>query len=421
MNCFSGPGMRAPRLSLPAAIGIFILSATCAAASADLQYDIDYTVTPVRDLGGAWVELKVQQRKRLLRELIMRMPADRISEVSGDGDVTTGGSRLTWLPPDEGGQLRWFVSINSSRGTAYDAYINNEWALFRAEDIIPATSTKTLKGASSNTSIRFVLPDSWSVVTQYAGDEQRFAVDNPERRFDRPTGWIVMGDLGVRTETIAGTRVKIAGPAGQGVRRLDMLALLQWNLAELTRVLPFFPDRLTVVSAGDPMWRGGLSGPMSLFLHSDRPLLSENATSTLLHESVHIGLGRRAGDGADWIVEGVAEYYSLQALRRSGTISERRFSSAMKMQERWGSEASSLCNGNSSGANTAHAVTLLGRLDLQIQKKTDEQQSLDDVIRSLAIRDGPITIAEFRETVTNTMGSSSDLLQPRNLPGCEPG
>ena len=42
--------------------------------------------------------------------------------------------------------------------------------------------------------------------------------------------------------------------------------------------------RLLIVSAGDPMWRGGLSGPSSMFLHSDRPLISENRTSTLLHE-----------------------------------------------------------------------------------------------------------------------------------------
>ena len=70
------------------------------------------------------------------------------------------------------------------------------------------------------------------------------------------------------------------------------------------------------------MWRGALSAPQSLYVHAERPLLSGNATSTLLHEIVHIGLGLADERGADWIVEGLAEYYSLEVLRRSGTISE---------------------------------------------------------------------------------------------------
>jgi hypothetical protein len=201
---------------------------------------------------------------------------------------------------------------------------------------------------------------------------------------------------------------------------MDMLALLQWNLPELTRVLPSFPERLTVVSAGDPMWRGGLSAPMSVFLHADRPLLSENATSTLLHESVHVGLGKRAAAGADWIVEGLAEYYSLQALRRSGTISEKRFLSSMKMQKQWGEKATSLCNGNSSGANTAFAVTLLAQLDRRIQDETDGQKSLDDVTGTLAKSNGPITIQTLQQAVDKSMGSIPSLITEKNLPGCGP-
>src|SRR5690606_21947056 len=134
-----------------------------------------------------------------------------------------------------------------------------------------------------------------------------------------PTGWIVLGHLGVRYDTISGIRTKVAGPVNQGVRRMDMLALLRWTLPELLRILPDFPHRLTIVSAGDPMWRGALSAPQSLYLHAERPLISENGTSTLLHEVVHVGLGVGAGHGADWVVEGLAEYYSLEMLRRSGT------------------------------------------------------------------------------------------------------
>lgn len=168
------------------------------------------------------------------------------------------------------------------------------------------------------------------------------------------------------------------------------------------------------------MWRGGLSAPTSVYIHADRPLLSENATSTLLHETMHVGLGKRAAAGADWIVEGLAEYYTLQALRRSGTISERRFTTALGMQEEWSKEVTSLCNGNSSGANTAFAVTLLTRLDEEIQEATDGHQSLDDVLRVLAKSAGPITLQGMQQAVSDLTGNIPTLLIGDNLPGCDP-
>ncbi|MEZ4290169.1 MAG: hypothetical protein R3E53_06345 [Myxococcota bacterium] len=36
------------------------------------------------------------------------------------------------------------------------------------------------------------------------------------------------------------------------------------------------PDRLQLVVAGDPMWRGGLSGPNSLYLHAGLPLIASS-------------------------------------------------------------------------------------------------------------------------------------------------
>ena len=107
--------------------------------------------------------------------------------------------------------------------------------------------------------MRFDLPANWSVVTAYFGNGNHFDVSNPARRFDQPGGWIVMGQLGVRRESIAGIRVAVAGLGDNSVRRMDTLAFLRWTLPELARLLPDLPSRLTIVSADDPMWRGGLS------------------------------------------------------------------------------------------------------------------------------------------------------------------
>lgn len=114
--------------------------------------------------------------------------------------------------------------------------------------------------------MNFELPRDWSVISQYSGRDGQYSIDIPDRRFDQPSGWIVMGRLGVRRDTISGVRIAIAGPVGNSVRRLDMLALLNWTLPELASLLPAMPPRLTIISAGDPMWRGALSAPQSLYI-----------------------------------------------------------------------------------------------------------------------------------------------------------
>src|SRR5690606_34933882 len=124
----------------------------------------------------------------------------------------------------------------------------------------------------SRTSVEFIVPQDWSVVTPYAAVGQpRYEFDDPARRFDRPLGWMLVGKLGTRAEQIGPVHTIVAAPAGDNARRQDMLSFLNWNLPHLLEVFTTFPQRVLIVTAGDPMWRGGLSGPASLFLHSDRP------------------------------------------------------------------------------------------------------------------------------------------------------
>jgi hypothetical protein len=383
------------------------------------RYRIEITVSPERNKEGASVEMKVSQSRASLREIRMSIDPEQISEITGSGDLQIANDVAIWKPGEKGGSIRWFARLQHRRGNAgFDAYIEHDWALFRAEDVIPRASTRTSKGASSETWLSFDLPAGWSSVTPYFGRDHRYHIDDPQRRFDLPSGWITLGRVGVRFDTIAGILAKVAAPEGQGARRMDILAMLRWTLPEIKRVLPEFPDRLTVVSAGAPMWRGGLSGPKSLFMHADRPLLSENSTSTLLHEVFHVGFGPWATPGADWIIEGLAEFYSLQFLVRSGTISNERFISALASQEKWGRDVSDLCVQRSSGSVTARAVSVFVKLDAEIRAATNKRYSLDDVTRALAIEDTKISLDNLRSNVVNVMGKNSDTLASANLPGC---
>ncbi len=417
MNCI--PGSRTRQISI---IFLGLLAWCVAAAAADQErvYAVDYSITPDIPNSGALVKLRVFQTRRLLRELHMPFDEKTLSDFGGDGQITIADGRIRWVPPADGGELRWFARINHLRDNdAYDAYIGDTFALFRAEDVIPPTATRTLKGAVSKTRLMFDLPVGWSAVTEYFRRSDVFNIVKPDRRFDRPTGWIVLGKLGVRHETVAGVRVLVAAPVGHEVRRLDMLAMLNWTLPDIVHLLPDFPRRLTVISAGEPMWRGGLSAPGSFFVHADRPLISENSTSTIMHEVIHIGLGAGAVKGADWIIEGLAEYYGLEILRRSGTISEKRYRSASSELAIWGKKAESSCTDPSTGAVTARAVTLFARLDHEISKKSAGEYDLDDVARRIADSRNKMTVQRLREIVAELADSDSEVLSDKALNNCE--
>ena len=418
MNCI-------PSLNVPVLLACVATCAACGTQVADphtptdpLTYRISYTVEPQPAEGAVEVTLRLSQSRSLLRELTLR-PDDRISKLEADGNLVSDDTGMHWSPPESGGTMSWRVAVaNRRNGDGYDAWLGVDFGLFRAEDVIPRASSRTLKGAASETWLSFQLPPTWSVVTQYFNDGGQIRIEDPDRRFDQPSGWFVFGDLGVRRERIASMRVAVAGPVGHAVRRLDTLALLNWTLPELARLLPELPPRLTIVSAGEPMWRGGLSAPQSLFLHAERPLISENATSTLLHEVIHMSLGLTSRDGYDWIVEGFAEYYSLQLLQRSGTISNARFAAAQADLSDWAKSAGNLCGPTSTGATTALAVTILDALNKEILEKSAGESSLDDVARELWRLDEKVSLDHLNAVVEKLTGHETDVLHSENLPGC---
>jgi hypothetical protein len=215
-----------------------------------------------------------------------------------------------------------------------------------------------------------------------------------------------MGDLGVLRETIADTRVAIAAPKGQDFRRQDLLALLRWTLPTLRETLPSLPDRLVIVGAGDPMWRGGLSGPRSLFAHADRASISEDGTSPIVHELVHTALRLPSGPGGDWVVEGLAELYSLRVLRRSGTISKRRYERSIERLEKKARGVKNLRGDDVDAAETARAALVLLELDKQLDGSTDGRVRLDDVVRELVATREDVTTERFREVAERVSQTS---------------
>jgi hypothetical protein len=377
-----------------------------------LQYDL--TLKPAEDRAG--VSITIDDRAE--GPLRFHIDPQRHSAFQGDGAIDAQGDYVTWKPPKPGGRLSYVVVVNHRRANGrYDALMNEDWAVFRGDDLFPPANTDLSVGLEAKASLRVHLPERWSFVSAYRRiADDLYEIDHADRRFDRPTGWMAAGRLGVRRERIAGVQVVVAGPLNQGVRRLDILAILNWNLPKVRRLVPDdMPKRLVVVSAGDPMWRGGLSGPNSLFLHADRPLLSENGSSTLVHELIHVATRIEGEKGADWIVEGMAEYYSLKLLWRSGTITKRRYQQTFETLAEWAKEAGSLDVDPSRGPVTARAVGIMRKLDREIYKKTDDEKSLDDVVRILTASRQKANIERLRQAVEEVMGEQSETLTDDHL------
>jgi hypothetical protein len=370
------------------------------------KYDFHVEARIVPTERAAHVTLEIGKGAEHVEWLRFRIDPQRHLLFRGDGEVRLDGAHVTWTPPRKGGKLTYIFRIDHLRDARrYDARCAKTWAIFRGEDLVPPARIRVADGARSRTRLLVRLPDSWSIVTPYGKLRSgEFKVQHKHRGFSRPTGWMIAGDVGVVREEVAGVHVAIAGPRTMGVRRQDMLALLHWTLPTLRGILGTLPDRLLIVSAADPMWHGGLSGPNSLFLHAHRPLITEDGPSPLLHEVLHTALEMRPGNDGDWAIEGLAQYYSLELLGRSGTISPERMEHGFELQAARGKEATHLRSKSVSGAGTARAVTVLRELDQKIREATHDAKSLDDVVRLLVAERGILTTERVQRASEQVAG-----------------
>jgi len=105
-------------------------------------------------------------------------------------------------------------------------------------------------------------------------------------------------------------------------------------------------------------------------------------------------------------------------LRRSGTISDKRYTQAKADLAAWAKNATELCKGSSSGATTALAVGVFSELDKEIRKLSAGTASLDDVTRQLVLIDGGVDLARLTAITAEIAAANLDTLHIDKLPGC---
>ena len=382
-----------------------------------LAYELAYKVVFDSSKQGALVTIAVDKGE-LLKHLRFDNDQAIYSDIHANGKLTFKDKRVMWDLPQGRSQLSFFVTLTNERDPGkYDALVTKDWAIFRGDDLIPPVyiDTGEVMGSYSNATMEVVLPEGWdSIETGWPRKKGNiFSINNPDRRFDRPTGWMIAGKVGTRRATVSKTSIAVSAPKGESFKRMDALTFFNFVWPEVHSAFKKTPKKLLVAGAGDPMWRGGLSASNSLFLHADRPLVSENGTSPLLHELTHmvtrISGVSTASTNDDWIAEGLAEFYSFELLYRANGMTKSRRNKIIKNLSKWGAEVKHLRKSKSTGPVTARAVVLLDELDKEIRKRSGNKYSIDDAVRDL-METRKVSLDDLRKSVEKLIGPKIEAL-----------
>jgi len=362
------------------------------------EYRIVYGATLDPKTGLANVSVTIKQTRRLVRSLEFVMPDKRYLNIRAESGIEVDGDRITWRPEKKGGVLQFdFVIANKRSNGDEDSRIEDTWALLKLDKLFPPVHARVVKGAYSKATLKLIAPKGWAIETPYGrGAGRVLDVTDPDRSFDRPAGWLLAGKLGVRRDNVGERIISVASPLGSNPRANDVLTFLSWTMPYLFEVFPDFPQRLLVVSGSEEMWRGGLSGRGSLYLHPARPLVSGNRTSPMLHELVHVASRLHGTAGADWIIEGLAEYYSLELLLRSGGISQRRYNESFDTLAEWSAGVQCAASDRSQGKQTARAALVMRALDTEIRAASKGKASIDTLVQKLVSTSRSVSNADFR-------------------------
>ncbi|MDH4022563.1 MAG: hypothetical protein OEV14_05510 [Gammaproteobacteria bacterium] len=399
-----------------------LAQASTSASEIALRFELD--VAAGKSLAAA--RIVVRQSDGALREIVLAR--EGLQKVSGDGEITVSRDMVRWLPPAAGGgTLRYQVALSHRRqgenSPGNDAWVGERFALFRGENAFPIRSWRRARGSAMTGDLSVGLPKRWSLITPYLPNGLgRMPIHNPGTRLPRPIGWIIAGDLGTRRDFIDKLEITVTAPRGLRMERVALLGLLRWTLPQLLPALygPASPRYINIVAAAEPMWLGALSAPNSIFVHAQRPLISENGTSTIVHEMVHVLLmDLETPRDQDWIDEGLAEFLSLRALKDSGTISASRYDAAVAGFRRRGESVKSLRTRSSKGAVTARAVAVFHDLDEELRRASKGRQSVATVVSGLLRSKTPADPETLRAAARRVIGRPARALVPAALPGLD--
>lgn len=377
-------------------------------------YSVLYTVQIDRDhnsLARVRWELSGIDEIGYLR---LKLEGDRYRSFSGTGSFERRGEELVWTPRAPYAHLTYIVLIDHRRaeGKGFDSYASKDWILTRTDDLFPDVTVGLRKEIEPNPEARarlaFKLPEGWRALSPLPFEKKSgsFIVEMPQKYFDRPWGWLLLGQVGVASTTIEGCRVTVGTVPGVELKPKRVLHLVRGALPIMRRLFGTPPPKILIVSAPDPMWRGGLSGESSFFLHGDRPLRTPDKTNPVLHELFHVLAPFRPAPDGHWVTEGLAEYYSLEIQRRLGRLTPKGFGRGLSRLRQYGRWNIDITKTHDLAVTNNTAPLLMYALDEKVRSLTKGERSLDDVVVYLAGRGGRVATADFLRALNRTAGKN---------------
>lgn len=338
---------------------------------------------------------------------------ERFDGFAASGTLERRPEEILWVPGAPYGHLTYTAVLSHRRapGKGYDAFAGDAWVVGRTRGLFPRCSVlfrgDVEAAPESRARLVFRLPEGWEVAAAMPPDGGRgFLVESPRRRFDHPWGWLAIGHFDRTTATAAGTMLTIAAAPGVSLRPEEVVRMLSQALPSLRALFGRTPPRLLVVMAPDPMWRGGLSGEESFYMHGDRPLRTPDKSSPYLHELFHVTAPFRPGADAHWVTEGLAEYYSVEIQRRIGLLDQRAHGRALDLFARHGVWGHDFTRTPAPALRNNSAPLLMYVLDRRIREATAGARGLDDVVERLAWEGGTVSTARFLGSIERTTGKS---------------
>ena len=394
------------------AVAIVILSLD-APGRAKETFSIDYIVTVSEKHPGTvdirWELSGIEE----VTQLQLRVAAGRLDRFHGTGSLEPVAGGFRWVPGGPYAHLTYRARIDHLRGQhqRYDSYAGVDWIVTRARNLFPRITlqyepTKG-EGVKSRARLIFRLPSGWhSAAPSTLIGPNTYRLNEPGKVLDRPRGWFALGKFTSDRQEISGTMIRLVRAQGAGLQPQELFHFLDGTFPALKRLLNSAPETVLIVSAPDPMWHGGISGEHSFFIHAGRPLRTPDKTSPYLHELFHVLQPYKPAPDADWIEEGLAEFYSLELQRRAGLVDAEGFARALGYFERYGLWNVDLRQQQDNAATNNSAPLVMYALDQRIQHATAGKARLDDVVMRLATRGGTVDTELFRLTVNAVTGKT---------------
>lgn len=343
----------------------------------------------------------------------LRIDPDRFTDFAASGTLEQRRNEIVWTPGGPYAELTYTAVINHRRapGKGYDSYAGEGWVLSRTSDLFPrsfALFRRDIEPApESRARLVLRLPPGWTAATVFPSEgPDRYVVESPRQRFDHPRGWLLLGRMRRSDSQIDQTALTIALAPGVRLRPRPIERLLERTLSPLAALFDRPLPRLLILVGPDPMWRGGLSGESSFYMHDSRELRSPDRTSPYLHELFHVAAPFRPGPDAHWVTEGLAEYYSLAIQHRIGLLTDDDMAHAVALLAKHGVWGRDFTRTSLPALRNNSAPLVMYALDRRLRAVTAGAHGLDAVVTSLARDGGVVSTALFLGTVERIAGQS---------------